>query len=167
MIENDGIAETWIEGYLPEFRVKNYYPRLDCVRDEDKFTLYSGTALGGNGLLSYPVGTLTVDEVIMAGAAPKFHPTYGYFSSDGENKNYYLYTGYDYWTISPYYVSGMDHEIYTVTSNGGIFYEEAMDSWTTSRPVINLRKDAVFSGTGTASDPFIPVGIEEPMPICD
>ena len=45
-------------------RVYNYTPTLNCSRDIDKFTVSNSI---GNGKLTYPVGLLTVDEVMYAG----------------------------------------------------------------------------------------------------
>ena len=63
------------------------YPRLTCTEQNDRFTV--DDEVTGNGDLSYPIGLVTTDEVVLAG---------GY---DDGNSGYYLYTGYYYWTMSP------------------------------------------------------------------
>ena len=64
--------------------------KMICSQKNDSFTVDDTTK--GNGALTYPVGLITVDEVIAAG---------GYTYNFPSNYNYYLYTGSSYWTMSP------------------------------------------------------------------
>lgn len=75
---------------------KNYKPSLICENKEDRYTLKNthslyNANLDGNGYLTYPVGLLTADEVVMAG---------GKVSTD--NYSYYLYNSQSWWTMTPY-----------------------------------------------------------------
>ena len=65
-------------------------PTLTCSNKNDSFTVEE--TITGNGKLQYPVGLLTSDEIILAGAG-------GQFSS---NNSYYLYTNQYWWSMSPY-----------------------------------------------------------------
>ena len=62
-------------------------PSLNCPQDNDKFSV---TTVKGNGELLKPVGLITADEVSMAGGR-----------TSSQNTLYYLYTGTDYWTMTP------------------------------------------------------------------
>ena len=116
------------------------YPNLQCAEQNDRFTVSDEVI--GNGVLTYPIGLITTDEVYLAGG-------FG-----AENYDYYLYTGDSYWTMSPVvfnygyafvrYVSsvgyGGDHGI--VNYLGGV------------RPTLNLLPDSLKVGSGTADDPW-------------
>ena len=100
----------------------------------------------GNGKQTKPIGLITADEVNMAGG-----------KSGSRNMLYYLYTGTDYWTMSPSYfnVNAPACEFH-VTSSG------ELDAWIVVtfgsgvRPVINLNTENLeFTGTGTMQDPFV------------
>jgi len=68
------------------------------------------------------------------------------------NTSYYLYNGQWYWTLSPWYYSS-DPYVFGVNSNGSI--SNAYVSGTFGlRPVINLKANTTFKGTGTISDPY-------------
>ena len=71
----------------PEYEFAITYPNFKCTQHNDRFTVDSEI---GNGALTYPVATVTADDVYAAG---------GY--SEEINNNYYLFTGNLYWTISP------------------------------------------------------------------
>ena len=116
--------------------------RLTCVQQNDRFTVNDESI--GNGDLTYPIGLLTTDEAVLAGG----------FSTS--NFDYYLYTGNDYWTMSPLYFSSYVSAArvwivysagalsnYYVTSGGGV------------RPVINLKSGSLSKGSGTADDPYM------------
>ena len=127
---------------------KRYYqtkvPTLKCAQTNDLFTL--STSEKGNKALTYPVGLITVDELMLSGFAD------GYI-----NKSAYTYNTYSYWTLSPSYFTvlaqaaygfllssaGYAHSGYHVTNGLGV------------RAVINLSADTQISGgIGTANSPF-------------
>ena len=121
---------------------------LKCPQQNDAFTVSDTT--NGNGALTYGVGLVTADEVILAGG----------WSS--KNVNYYLYSGNYYWTMSPssfqqqyayeHYVS---HDGSTISrepvAGGG--HGSVILSYG-ARPVLNLSSDVLKNGNGTASDPY-------------
>ncbi len=130
-----GITTTYYGAYV---RLKtNRAPVLTCPT-EDLYTV-SGASKGNKSLI-YPIGLITADEVAMAGSI------YG-----TTNKNYYLYTGQVYWTMSP---SHYGSSVFFVNQDGDLAF------WTVHvmhgvRPVINLRSDITLTGKGTASDPYV------------
>ena len=128
--------------------VPNTTTKLGASEKSDIFTV-SGDI--GNGALIYPVGLITVDEVVLAGGR-------GYISSDdvGSNRSYYLYTGSWYWSLSPNFFGsdlvanafGLYHDIHPlrtpVSESGGV------------RPVISLKPTTVFlSGDGSSTTPYV------------
>ncbi len=127
--------------------VPNTTIKLGATEKNDIFTI-SGNM--GNGTLTYPVGLLTSDEAVLAGAR-------GWISDDnpGKNESYYLYTGLLYWTSSPNYVrvDGSTHMIYIHNTGyiGGTFVSDIGGV----RPVVSLQPTTVFiSGNGSSTTPY-------------
>ena len=135
--------------YAPYYR---YYtsktPTFKCADvANDLFT--TSTAEIGNKAATYPIGLVTVDELMYAGFAT------GYM-----NRLTYLYQNGNYWSMSPSYfhggtavATGFNHSTsgYAVSINGvnGIFG---------LRPVINLQSDVTISeGVGTSDNPYVVV----------
>ncbi len=117
-------------------------PTFKCSNSNDLYTTSSSSK--GNKKLSNPIGLITSDEAVMAGA-----------SWSSGNSSYYLYTGQNYWTMSPYdFSSDGGAYVFYVYSNG-----QLNGNWVTStygvRPVINLSADVKVTGSGTSSDPFV------------
>ena len=94
--------------------------------------------------MTYPVGLLTVDEVVYAGAA--------YFVN---NASYYLYTGEAYWTMSPYIFFSPDAHVLYVLSTGGLS-NNYVDYSFAAVPAVSLKPEAtVKRGTGAYNDPYV------------
>ena len=137
--------------YAPYQRINGRTgPKLTCENSNDRFTLESTNfSIETNGKLDAPVGLMTIDDVILAGA-------------DGRitNKKYYLYIGDNYWTMSPTYFEF--DEIYydyyafvfDIVSVGG-FYGQYVDFNNGVRPVITINSTAITSGKGTIEKPFV------------
>ncbi len=127
---------------------RRYYqtkqPTLKCAQTNDLFTLNSNEK--GNKALTYSIGLITIDELMMSGYAD------GYI-----NKSAYSYSTNTYWTLSPTKFSVKDASAYAFFLNS-----EGQPSgygWTWSklgvRPVINIKGDAKISGgIGTSSSPY-------------
>ena len=117
-------------------------PRLMCKEQNDRFTVED--AQMGNGDLTYPVGLLTTDEAALAG---------GYSTS---NSGYYLYTGNDYWTMSPRNFNGSYAHVRYVFSAGTLSSNDYgfVGASNGVRPVLNLKSGSLKSGSGTALDPY-------------
>ena len=115
-----------------------YSPSLSCPSN-DSFTISNSN---GNGALTYPVGLLTSDEIMMAGGR------YG-----TANNSYYLYTNQNYWAMSPNYFSSSNaYEFYV--SPPGALYVIPVGGTYDARPAVSLKLGATWSGSGTSTDPY-------------
>ena len=122
----------------------NKTPQFACPNaSNDLFTLKTGTK--GNKALTNPIGLITADEVAYAGGV-----------NSTTNSTYYLYTGSDYWIISPQLFQNLAYE-YTVSSNGNLFGSSLNNRDFGVRPVINLKSTVEIEegGIGTASNPYV------------
>ena len=122
-------------------------PSVNCANLNDKYTVSSEN---GNGVLTYPIGLLTADEVAFGG--------YGWFQ---DSPSSYLNNGNLWWTMSPSLLSAnfayLD-VVYSILDNVHAGYTTSSSSLTAGgvRPAISLKKGTVIlSGMGTADDPFI------------
>ena len=129
-----GDGDTWaINGktvdYASNIRLKQYSPTLICTNYLDNYEL--------------KIGLITADESSMAGGI------------DGGESNYYLRTGYAYYTMSPYnfYIGNNFCGMYVVNGRGRLNTVSAHGSQGV-RPVINLKKDVMLSGNGTKENPY-------------
>ena len=104
-------------------------PSLKRQNELDKYSV-------ANGSLSYPVGLITADEIVLAGA-------YYY-----ENNSYYLYTGQYYWSGSPAMSSGAASAVFRVDSLGRL-NGPSVDIMHGVRPVVSLSSEAKLTGDGT------------------
>ncbi len=149
-----GTVSTYDKGYL---RVSTNTPSLKCENSSDYYTVSSASS--GNKALTYPIGLITADEVLLAGSSG------GVF--DGANNyqkstpNAYLTIGQHFWTMTPagYYNpfggTGWYSNVFNVHSSGDI--DDDGTGFTVGlRPVINLRSDLKFSGNGTKNNPYVP-----------
>ena len=126
--------EPWsIGGY-------NSSMRLMCPQKNDAFTVSDTT--NGNGALTYPVGLLSTDEIVLAG---------GWNAS---NSGYYLYSGQSWWASSPFDFDGYSASVRDVYSNGyassagGVYGKDGV------RPVFNLKAEVLTYGDGTMNNPY-------------
>lgn len=133
----EGTAYRWYNFVNSSYNNKMM---LTCPQKNDAFTVSDTT--NGNGALTYGIGLVTTDEIVLAG---------GWGSS---NSNYYLYSGQYYWTMSPYYaVAGYANER-TVILNGKADSYSLVINTNGARPVLNLSSEILKNGNGTASDPY-------------
>ena len=119
----------------------NKTPSFECTNTTDLYTVSSANS--GNKALDYPIGLITADEVAYAGGV------YGQ-----TNNGYYLYTNQYYWTMSPYRFDGSNAVVFRVNSSGNLndYYVRSSNG---VRPVINLKANTKFQGSGTESDPYV------------
>ena len=136
-----GTILTYYRWYNGPWESNGYNTKmmLTCFQKNDAFTVSDITK--GNGALTYPVGLLSTDEVVLAG---------GWNVS---NSGYYLYSGQAWWAFSPYdsrdgadvrsvYSGGYAHDYDSVSSDFGV------------RPVLNLKPEAIKYGDGTLNNPY-------------
>ena len=96
-------------------------------------------------MLKYPIGLLTADELVMAGA-----------SGSTPNTDLYLHTGTSIWLMTPmyYHINYGRAYISTFTSAGKFGTGNTTNTYSL-RPVINLKASVLYdSGSGTEADPY-------------
>ena len=113
---------------------------LKCPQQNDAFTV--GDTTYGNGALTYPIGLISTDEVVLAG---------GYNSN---NSYYYLFSGQTYLTSSPVNFDGDIVRSMRVAGWGRADYSAGGSA--VVRPVLNLSADVLNNGDGTMENPYTP-----------
>lgn len=123
-------------------------PSLACPQANDKFTVSS---TNGNGKLTYPVGLITLDELILAG-----FNTYKSNTSDYRNTTNYLYTNQYYWTFSPVYARA-NAFVGHVNSAGDVEDNNGVSATYGVRPVVSLADGTLVcsDGEGTSAKPYV------------
>ena len=115
---------------------------LTCPQQNDAFTVSDTT--NGNGALTYPVGLLSTDEIVLAG---------GWSTS---NSGYYLYSGQYWWASSPNFFN--DNYAYAsvrrVDANGNANDYKDVNDTNGVRPVFNLKAEVLTYGDGTMNNPY-------------
>ena len=135
-----GTTTTYYGGYIRLYGQSNGVPTFECANSSDLYTT-SGSN-GGNKALTNPIGLISMDEAWYAG---------GYSAN---NTSYYLYTGQNYWTMSPFYFLNGWATMFRVDYYGTL-NNDGVDGTRGVRPVINLKANVTISGgNGTASSPF-------------
>lgn len=116
-------------------------PSLDCVNKNDSFTWKNSS---GNQQLTYPVGLLTVDEMMIAGA-----------DYETSNANLYIVGGAGYVSMSPSQFYNGRSDIFSLNYDGG-YYENSTSNSYGIRPVITIKPGTSLSGgDGTVNNPFV------------
>ena len=134
---------TYYAGYTRYY--ETHSPILTCPNPtNDLFT--TSTSETGNKALTYPIGLITVDELMLGG-----------LSGDNLNRLSYTYSLSSYWTMSPRLFN-----VTYATADEFLAYSVgyASSNWVTFsfgvRAVINLKSDVQISkGIGTKNDPYI------------
>ena len=140
-----GATASETSSYASSYRYANNQPAFTCSNiSNDLFTLNANAV--GNNKLTYPIGLITLDELIYAG-----------LSKGLLNKMNYTYSSQTYWTMSPAnYIKD-----YTTSHEWAAHVDGSVGSYDVSyalgvRPVINLKADTeITGGIGTKNDPFI------------
>ena len=113
---------------------------LTCPQQNDAFTVNDTSK--GNGALTYPVGLLSTDEIVLAGGWRE------------DSYDYYLYSGHNWWTSSAFDFSSNAAVLHMDMEGGlGGLYVFTNDLQGV-RPVFNLKAEVLAQGSGTASDPY-------------
>ncbi len=117
-----------------------------CENQEDRFNLSSfsyGNDITGNMLLNYPVGLVTMEDIIYAGGVYNV-----------SNNRYYMYTGSSYWTMSPFSFGSTAKVAYV--ENDGSIKEANINENLDVIPVISISSNTViYSGNGEYNKPYI------------
>ena len=128
----------------------NPNPSLVCQNNNDKFTVDSKN---GNGKLTYPVGLITLDEVVLAG-----FNTHDSNTSDYSDTTNYLYTNTSYWTFSPDSLDSIGTAyVGRVTGTVGLVNSDAVGGAHGVRPVVSLADGTLVNsnGDGTSTNPYV------------
>lgn len=137
---NSSLLNSATINFPTKTRLTNYAPTLSCNDLKSRYTVSSEN---GNGYLKYPIGLLTADEIVFAGA--KFGTSNSYF---------YLSTSYSWFTMSPYDFSGTASIYYF--DSGTTLKNSVSDTSAYFRPAISLKSSArIVGGVGTLSNPYI------------
>ena len=88
------------------------------------------------------IGLITADEVILAGG-----------NYNRANNNYYLNSGYSFYTMSPSRFSNSVSYM-MIVNNYGSLKDLAINQYTGIRPVISLETIVSVSGSGTKENPY-------------
>ena len=136
-----GTNYRWYNGPWESENYSKYNKKmlLTCPQKNDAFTVSDTT--NGNGALTYPIGLLSTDEIVLAGGW------------NAANSGYYLYSGQVWWASSPYRFNGSIAGVRSVSSNGIADYNFVGYNGGV-RPVFNLKAEVLAQGSGTASDPY-------------
>ena len=123
-------------------------PSLVCQNQNDKFTIDNQN---GNGKLTYPVGLITLDEVVLAG-----FNTHDSNISDYKDTTNYLYTNNIYWTFSPVMSAGGNATVGNVNRAGYVYGGHVYYAFGV-RPVVSLADSTLVNsnGDGTSTNPYV------------
>ena len=120
-------------------------PLLICSNaSNDLFTVSNEK---GNQALTYPIGLITMDELMLAG-----------YKKSAINKSSYVYSGGTYWTMTPSNFNANTDSAYSfcLRDNGVSGDGNNVSSNFGIRPVINLASNVeIESGIGTVNDPYV------------
>lgn len=130
----------WANGPWNGESGENLYAILKCNQDND--ILSSRNFYMKTKTLKYPIALINNDEMTLAGGW------------NIENVGFYMYTGTNYWTMSPYYFDGSIAVVRTVLSTGNIYGARNVINNYGVKPVINLKPNSLKNGTGTMDDPY-------------
>ncbi len=111
---------------------------LKCFKN-DSFTVYNKVI--GNGALKHPIGLLSLDEAMLAGGLLN-------------NNSYYLYTGSNWWLMTPLDYYGLNGHIASVNDLGRAYGWTTLTSEAGVKPVINLKPGSLKRGNGTITEPY-------------
>ncbi|MBR7042515.1 MAG: hypothetical protein IKI04_03335, partial [Bacilli bacterium] len=117
-----------------------YTPSLTCTKN-DAFTVNETNT--GNGDLTYPVGLLTADEMMLAGG-----------KGGTANSTYYLYTNQGYFAESPG-VFGFSGATQFIMPSSGTLMNGYVNTAYGVRPSVSLKPGTILTGgDGTSTNPY-------------
>ena len=157
VIKNDkfGIGSN-VSYYSAYYRLIGSRPSLECNYSSDYYTISSSPV--GNKALIYPIGLITIDEMMLAGQSGGF--SFGFYQTSKVNINNYLTVGFQFWTLTPsgYYVppdyAYFSSRLLVISAKGYIGDCDPHNKYAI-RPVINIRSDVTITGSGTMTDPYV------------
>ena len=122
--------------------VNTKQPQFACPQTNDLFT--TSTNSKGNKALTYPVGLITLDEIVYAGGT--YH---------NANATYYLNNSTEYWTMSPWHFLVVSARVGLVGGYDDVRYGDSEDVYGV-RAAVNLSSYVeITGGDGTIDNPYI------------
>ena len=146
--DSNGIYDSWS-------RIFGNGPLIDINSSNTQYLYGISSNSLGNGLLTYPVGLITSDEIVMAGAIPMSDANASSSGSVGYNANSDFFLANDVppgvgiWTMSPYSSTA----VIVFKSQVGLF-KETPYSARLLKPVIELKSGLKFVGDGTIGNAY-------------
>ena len=140
-VTSDGLNNNHLFFAARNRAYSTYSPNLICSRDIDKFTTSTSN---GNGDLTYPVGLLTVDEVMLAGG-----------KNGTSNDSYYLYNGDYFFTESPGAFRVENATMSVACLDGDLIHYNVKNAGSGVRLSISLASGTEMTGSGTVDAPYI------------
>ena len=117
-------------------------PDYKCPLDSDRFTVNKINGKG-NGVLNYPIGLITADELTFAGLPGR-----------ETNNSFYLHTGAYYWSGSPGKFYDGDNAYEFVVRGDGFMFDDSVMSSGRVRGVVSLSSESKLLGSGTYDDVY-------------
>lgn len=145
MNSGDGVSSDKDSIYTSEDRLTNSIPSLNCSNKE--VNLYTvSTSNYGNKTLSYPIGLISLDELMLAG-----------LNVNNLNRLTWAHSNTDYFTMTPSYYNHYECGYVMFYDTNGIISRGGCTKYLKGiRPVINLKPNVkITGGIGTSNDPFI------------
>ena len=122
--------------------VNTKQPQFACPQTNDLFT--TSTSSKGNKALTYPVGLITIDELMYAGG-----------KYNNANATYYLNNSTIYWTMSPWHFDDGFAAIGSVLGGGYVSLDFSLNVIGV-RAAVNLSSYIeITSGNGTFDNPYV------------
>lgn len=129
-------------------RIQNGNPQFKCSNENDLYTLIGNGK--GNATLTKPIGIITADEAMYAGA------NWGTY-----NTNVYLGIDVSFNTMTSVYADSVYHENWYFADNNSLDLNSgdgnsgsSVTAANYTRPVINIKGDVIVKGNGTATNPY-------------
>ena len=149
------LLDQWYQNNLKDYddliSISKYC--VDLTKEKENLANYNRINISNNptfnclgNTYSSKIGTLSIDEVIYAGACLNELNTY-----------YYLYNPSiteSWWTQSAFKDSVEGLYFYEISANGEILLNSTGESTKSVKPVINLNKDVEATGDGTQQNPY-------------
>ena len=120
--------------------INNKNERLNCIQLNDAYTVNASIC---NSKLKYPIGIISIDEIIIGGG-----------SNFVKNEKYYFYVGNYYWTMSAYSFQSNRAYMRYDHNGGGSDSTNDVTANIGVKPVINLKQGSLKSGNGTINNPY-------------
>ena len=118
-----------------------YYAAYKRISDDVRPIL----TCSNNDIIKVSIGLITADEALFGG-----------IPNLGSTRQNYLYTGLVYWTMTPSNFGRSESRaaVYVVNEGANLGANGGVNRSSGVRPVINLKTDTRFTGSGTSTDPY-------------